>query len=71
MLQGGAGAAFSKVAPASTKQLQKKFKHAGDFGIECNFSKANAKNFNQAIQKHLNAARTKETHRVILPIFGK
>lgn len=52
--------AYSKVAPASAKQLQKKFKHAGDFGVEGNFSKANAEKFGQAIQKHLNALGTKE-----------
>lgn len=54
------GVSFSKVAPASAKQLQKKFKHAGDFGVEGNFSKANAQKFNQAIQKHINAPGTKE-----------
>lgn len=40
--------------------MQKKFKHAGDFGVEGNCSKANAKQFNEAIQKHLNASGTKE-----------
>jgi len=53
-------APFSKLAPATNKQLQKKFKHAGDFGVEGNFSKANAGKFNQAIQKHINAPGTKE-----------
>lgn len=52
--------AFSKVAPATTKQLQKKFKHADDFGVSGNFNPANAKKFNQAIQDHLNAPGTKE-----------
>ena len=52
--------AFSKVAPATPKQLQKKFKHAGDFGVEGNFNKANAAKFNQAIQKHINAPGTKQ-----------
>ncbi|WP_211314278.1 colicin D domain-containing protein, partial [Salinicola socius] len=51
---------FSKVAPAITKQLQKKFKHAEDFGVSGNYSPANAKKFNQAIQDHLNASGTKE-----------
>ncbi|HIE36308.1 MAG TPA: hypothetical protein EYP89_03620 [Candidatus Omnitrophica bacterium] len=52
--------AFSKVAPATAKQLQKKFKHAGDFGVSGKYNPANAQKFNQAIQKHLNAPGTKE-----------
>jgi len=56
----GLPGAFSKVAPASAKQLQKKFKHAADFGVQGNFSKVNAQKYNQAIQKHLNAPGTKE-----------
>lgn len=52
--------AFSKVAPATAKQLQKKFMHAGDFGVSGNYNPANAQKFNQAIQKHLNASGTKE-----------
>ena len=52
--------AFSKVAPATAKQLQKKFKHAGDFGVSGNYNPANAQKFNQAIQKHLNSSGTKE-----------
>jgi len=55
------GGAFSKVAPATAKQLQKKFqKHAGDFGVSGNYNPANAKKSNQAIQKHLTASGTKE-----------
>lgn len=52
--------AFSKVAPATARQLQKKFKHAGDFGVTGNYNPANAQKFNQAIQRHLNAPGTKE-----------
>ena len=40
--------------------MQKKFKHAADFGVEGNFSKVNAQKYNQAIQKHLNSPGTKE-----------
>jgi len=40
--------------------LQKKFKHAGDFGVNGNYNPANGKKFNQAIQNHLNASGTKE-----------
>lgn len=56
----GAKSAFSKVAPATERQLQKKFKHAEDFGVAGNYNPVNAKKFNQAIQGHLNAAGTKE-----------
>ncbi len=52
--------AFSNVAPATAKQLQKKFKHAGDFGVSGNYNSANALKFNQAIQKHLNSSETKQ-----------
>jgi hypothetical protein len=41
--------------------LQKKFKHAGDFGVPGNYSKANAKKFNSAINQHLNAPNVKPT----------
>ena len=51
---------FSKVATTTSKQLQKKFKHAKDFGVDGNFSKDNAKKFNQSIQKHMNSPGTKE-----------
>ncbi len=34
-------------------QLQKKFKHAGDFGITGNFNSANALKFQQAIESHI------------------
>lgn len=35
------------------KQLQKKFKHAADFGVSGNYSPANAAKFQAAIQQHL------------------
>lgn len=49
----------SKVINTSAKQLQRKFKHAKDFGVLGNFSKANSKKFNSAINQHLNASSTK------------
>ena len=52
--------AFSKVDTVTQKQLQKKFKHAADFGVEGNCNKANAQIFDEAIQRHLNASGTKE-----------
>ncbi|PWE39728.1 colicin D domain-containing protein [Pseudomonas prosekii] len=56
----GAEGVFSKVAPATTKQLQKKFKHAEDFGVAGNYSPDNVKKFNLAVQNHLNAPGVKE-----------
>lgn len=37
----------------SHKTLQKKFKHASDFGVSGNFNPANAAKFQQAIKKHV------------------
>ena len=48
----------TNVLIAGPKQLQSKFKHAADFGVTGNYSKANAADFNAAIQQHLNAAGT-------------
>jgi hypothetical protein len=50
----------SKTALTTERQLQKKFKHAESFGVEGNYSPANAQRFDQAIQKHLNAPGTQE-----------
>jgi RHS repeat-associated protein len=46
----------SKIIHASDKQIQKKFKHAPDFGITGNFSKSNRVKFMSAINQHINAA---------------
>ena len=43
----------------TTKQLQKKFKHAADFGITGNYSLANADLFQQAIKLHVRNPNTK------------
>ena len=40
----------------SARQLQAKFKHAGDFGVLGNYSKANASKFSSAINQHINSA---------------
>ncbi len=40
----------------SSKQLQAKFKHASDFGVLGNYSKANAGRFSSAINQHINSA---------------
>ena len=35
------------------KQLQKKFKHAGDFGVEGNYNKENLNLYKQKLENHL------------------
>lgn len=47
--------ATSDVLLNSSKQLQSKFKHAGDFGVTGNYSKANAANFSAALNQHINS----------------
>ena len=42
----------------SSRQLQAKFKHASDFGILGNFSKANVGKFSSAVNQHINSAET-------------
>jgi len=39
----------------SSQQLQAKFKHAADFGVAENYSKANAAEFSRAIHQHINS----------------
>ena len=46
--------ASSTVLLRTSKQLQRKFKHAADFGVPGNFSKENAAKFSAAIHKHMN-----------------
>lgn len=50
-----AGGAASQVLIRTERQLQSKFKHAGDFGVAGNYSKANAALFSEAINRHINA----------------
>ena len=45
----------SQILLRTPKQLQAKFKHAADFGITGNYSKANAARFSAAINQHINA----------------
>lgn len=42
------------------KQLQKKFKHAGDFGVDGNYNPDKAGEFKQAIVDHVNSPGTRE-----------
>lgn len=51
--------ASSRILNTTAKQLQRKFKHAGDFGVTGNFSKANATRFNSAINQHINSSGVK------------
>ncbi|MBW3518755.1 colicin D domain-containing protein [Flavobacterium sp. NKUCC04_CG] len=46
----------SSVLLNTSKQLQAKFKHAGDFGVIGNYNKANAGKFSSAINQHINSA---------------
>lgn len=42
----------------SARQLQKKFKHAPDFGVTGNYSNANAQAFQRALESHVRDAAT-------------
>jgi RHS repeat-associated protein len=53
------GAAAGPVMNFAAKQLQKKFKHANDFGVSGNYNSANASKFQKAIEDHLANADTK------------
>lgn len=45
-------------ARRSTRQIQSKFKHAADFGIERNYNSANARAFQDALQAHVSDSFT-------------
>lgn len=56
----------SDVLLNSSKQLQAKFKHAGDFGVAGNYSKANAAKYSAALNQHITSASVTKisgTHR--------
>ncbi|MBW9207141.1 hypothetical protein KV097_14435 [Mumia sp. zg.B17] len=48
----------STVLLRSPTQLQKKFNHAGVFGVTGNYSKGNAAKFSSAMHEHMNAGGT-------------
>ena len=48
----------STVLMRTPVQLQKKFKHAGDFGVTGNYAATNAARFSAAMHQHMNAAGT-------------
>ena len=43
----------------STKQLQKKFKHASNFGVNGNYNSSNAQQFENAVQNHVLSPKVK------------
>jgi RHS repeat-associated protein len=47
--------ASSQILRTSTQQLQSKFKHAADFGIQGNYNAANGAAFRSAINQHINS----------------
>lgn len=49
-----------RVVSHTSKQLQKKFKHAEDFGVSGSYTKENATKFWKAIQQHATSGRTQE-----------
>ena len=50
-----AGGEASQVLLRTCQQLQAKFKHAKDFGVVGNYSKATAAEFSRAIHQHINS----------------
>jgi hypothetical protein len=50
-----ASGASSRILGNSPSQLQRKFKHAGDFGVAGNYSRANAVEFSRALNQHVNS----------------
>ena len=54
----GKCAAIPRQVSFGGNQLQKKFKHASDFGIKGNYSKANADAFKKAIESHVQSSKT-------------
>lgn len=55
-LEANAAKGGSNILLNTSRQLQAKFKHAGDFGVIGNYSKANAGKFSSAINQHINSA---------------
>jgi RHS repeat-associated protein len=52
----------SPILQFSKNQLQRKFKHAGDFGVQGNYNANTAQQFQQAIQTHINSMGTQVTN---------
>jgi hypothetical protein len=48
------GGRTSTILLRTAQQLQAKFKHAADFGVIGNYSKANAASFSRALHQHIN-----------------
>jgi Colicin D len=52
------GAAVNRTISFSERQVQRKFKHAADFGITGNYSRANAAKFQQVLEAHVSDPAT-------------
>jgi hypothetical protein len=46
-------ATLPRTLVAAERQLQMKFKHAGDFGVTGNYNRASAQQFREALQRHV------------------
>ena len=53
----------SSILNFTSKQLPSKFKHAVDFGIVGNYSRANVAKLSAAINQHINAPGTRDSQR--------
>jgi hypothetical protein len=49
----GASGITSRTVNFRPEQLQKKWKHAGDFGVTVNYSPANAARYQEALERHI------------------
>jgi len=55
----GMGGGSSNILLNTSKKLQAKFKHAGDFGIVGTYNKINATKYSAAINQHINSSGTR------------
>jgi hypothetical protein len=55
---GGGGASLTQTLRVTTQQLQRKFKHAPDFGVDGNYNLTNASRYGGAINQHINSPST-------------
>jgi hypothetical protein len=61
-MSGNGGGPRNRILLSTSKQLQAKFKHAANFGVAGNYSKANAAKFSAAINKHINGPNTRRIY---------
>jgi hypothetical protein len=58
LFSGAASSTSSSILNFTSRQLQAKFKHAIDFGVAGNYSRANSAKLSAAINQHINSAGT-------------